>query len=298
MKSRPSEQSVLISRVRSQVGAYSIHYRVAGRADGEVVVLVHGLAVSSDYLQPLMRELAHRGFRVFAPDLPGHGFSDKPQRALTVPQAAQVLYQWAAQLGLTGKVHLAGHSMGGQIVVEAAVTYPLFARSLTLISVTGGSGVRSLAGEIAGLTLDAFMEKPGMVGLAVRNYFKSGFSHTLALAQHHLKDDMRAKLQLLAALPVLIVWAERDTVTPLSFGRELRQKLPQACLVVVPGSSHASLVYAEPGFLGRAMHQFLGELSMQCQEGVRPLKRKLAEAGYDLSQNLATHSIGEGAVSG
>ncbi|WP_292510847.1 alpha/beta fold hydrolase, partial [Methylobacterium sp.] len=47
------------------------------------VILVHGLGMSSRYMIPLARHLAPH-FRVYAPDLPGFGLSDKPHRALTV----------------------------------------------------------------------------------------------------------------------------------------------------------------------------------------------------------------------
>lgn len=41
--------------------------------DGPVVVLVHGLVISSRYMEPLALALAANGYRVLAPDLPGYG---------------------------------------------------------------------------------------------------------------------------------------------------------------------------------------------------------------------------------
>lgn len=257
------EQPVEIVRRYVRCDPYVIHYRQAGPERGVPIVLVHGLAVSSDYLQPIMRSLAELGFSVFAPDLPGHGFSTKPRHALTVPQAAEVLNQWICLLGLYGKLHLAGHSMGGQIAVEAIVSNPGIARSLTLISATGGRKVRPLNQEIFGLLLDAFQEKPAMVGLAIRNYFKAGALNCWNLAQHHIQDNMCAKLGHLDYLPVLVVWAERDKVAPLSFGKELHRQLRRSCLAILSGSSHAGLVYTTPNFLAQVLYQFVEEPFMQ-----------------------------------
>ncbi len=46
-------------------------------ADRLPFVLVHGLSMSSRYLVPVARRLA-RGYRVYAPDLPGYGKSQHP----------------------------------------------------------------------------------------------------------------------------------------------------------------------------------------------------------------------------
>lgn len=260
---KQSEQPVEIVRRYVRCDPYVIHYRQAGPENGVPIVLVHGLAVSSDYLQPIMRSMAELGFSVFALDLPGHGYSTKPPHALTVPQAAEVLKRWAIMLGLYGRLHLAGHSMGGQIVVEAAVNNPSLAKSLTLISATGGGKVRPLYQEIVGLMLDSFREKPTMVWLAVRNYFKAGALNCLKLMQHHIQDDMCAKLGRLDFLPVLVVWAESDKVAPLSFGEELHRRLRRSFLAILPGSSHAGLVYTTPNFLAQVLYQFVEEPFMQ-----------------------------------
>ncbi len=61
-----------------------------------MVVLVHGLVISSRYVEPLARALADNGYRVLAPDLPGYGESatGTPRRVLSVEQLADVLDLW------------------------------------------------------------------------------------------------------------------------------------------------------------------------------------------------------------
>lgn len=53
-----------------------VAYREAG--SGEVVMLIHGMAGSSDTWQAVVPQLARR-YRVIAPDLLGHGQSTKPR---------------------------------------------------------------------------------------------------------------------------------------------------------------------------------------------------------------------------
>ena len=55
-----------------------MHYEVEGPADGPVVVLVHGLGGRAEDWRKLAPYLAKAGFRVYLPDLPGYGRSEKP----------------------------------------------------------------------------------------------------------------------------------------------------------------------------------------------------------------------------
>ena len=57
------------------------------------VVLVHGLGVSRRYMVPIARHLAP-DLQVFAPDLPGFGWSDKPGHALTIRQLRVLRAEW------------------------------------------------------------------------------------------------------------------------------------------------------------------------------------------------------------
>ena len=60
-------------------------------ADAPTIVLVHGVAASSRYLVPFAEHLARRA-RVYVPDLPGYGRSDRPRgHDLPVPGLADAL---------------------------------------------------------------------------------------------------------------------------------------------------------------------------------------------------------------
>jgi len=63
-----------------QVDGVKVFYREAGPADGPVVLLLHGFPTSSHMFRNLIPALADR-YRVIAPDYPGYGQSDAPDRA-------------------------------------------------------------------------------------------------------------------------------------------------------------------------------------------------------------------------
>lgn len=67
--------------------AQQIRYQVSGPEDGEPVVLVHGLFVNSDHWRKTLQCLGDHGYRAYALDLWGCGYSSKPPRDSPVAQA-------------------------------------------------------------------------------------------------------------------------------------------------------------------------------------------------------------------
>ena len=70
----------------------SIRYQRGGPVDGEPLLLVHGLFVNSDHWRKSLIELSEKGYQVYALDLFGCGYSDKPDRSSTVAQKVNAEY--------------------------------------------------------------------------------------------------------------------------------------------------------------------------------------------------------------
>ena len=87
---------------KATVDGHTIFYREAGRPDAPAVLLLHGFPTSSHMFRDLIPLLAER-FRVVAPDLPGFGFSDAPDRAdfpYTFDRLAEVIDRFTGVVGL------------------------------------------------------------------------------------------------------------------------------------------------------------------------------------------------------
>ncbi len=63
----------------AMVNGLRLFYREAGKPDAPAILLLHGFPTSSHMFRDLIPALADR-YRVVAPDLPGFGFSDAPDR--------------------------------------------------------------------------------------------------------------------------------------------------------------------------------------------------------------------------
>jgi 2-hydroxy-6-oxonona-2,4-dienedioate hydrolase len=237
---------------RVRVGGERIRYREAG--EGVPVVLVHGLAMASDYWARTGPSLAAGGFRVLAPDLPGFGESPGPDDGLTVGAQAAALRSWADALELGPAVYI-GHSLSCQTVVELAVSAPGRVRALVLAAPTGDGGGLRLLREVLGLAVDAWKESLRLLVLAGHAYLRAGprrFWNTWRSGARH------ALLPLLTRVtsPTLVVVGDSDPVVSTGYAADLVERLPDGELLVVEGGTHA-VFFHRPEPFNRAVLAFL-----------------------------------------
>ncbi len=138
----PAERHTFASATAGTVSYYAEHEGI-----GRPLVLLHSInaAASAYELRPLFA--AYRGRRpVYAPDLPGFGFSKRGDRtyspALYVAAITDLL---RTQVREAGPVDLVALSLGSEFAARVAFEAPELVRSLTLIS---PSGLRAEGGEI------------------------------------------------------------------------------------------------------------------------------------------------------
>jgi len=116
------------------MGSLRVHHMHGGR--GSAVVFVHGLG-SSGYMEWRQNlEATAARHRVFAPDLPGYGRTDKPRVRYSIPYFARFIRRYIEDRGLRSAV-LVGTSLGGRIALEVALEQPRLVRKLVLVNTLG-----------------------------------------------------------------------------------------------------------------------------------------------------------------
>ena len=113
-----------------------VFYFTAGPdSSAKTVMLLHGLSSNHTTWLPLMETLAVRGIRSIAPDLRGHGFSDKSKNGAwyALPVFVRDVHRIAEREHLQ-KFDMVGYSFGGYVALAYAAAYPASLRSLTLVS--------------------------------------------------------------------------------------------------------------------------------------------------------------------
>lgn len=86
------------------------------------IILVHGAWHSAASWHKLSPALERLGFRVVAPDLPGHGGNPRPDAEVTLAAYADAVV--GTLNALDGPAILVGHSMGGAVISQAAERQP------------------------------------------------------------------------------------------------------------------------------------------------------------------------------
>ena len=117
------------------IHGYRRAFRIAG--EGPPLLLIHGIGDSSRTWEQIIPLLA-REHLVIAPDLLGHGGSDKPRADYSVAAYANGMRDLLAVLDID-KVTLVGHSLGGGVAMQFAYQYPERVERLALVS-SGGLG--------------------------------------------------------------------------------------------------------------------------------------------------------------
>jgi pimeloyl-ACP methyl ester carboxylesterase len=103
---------------------------------GSPVLFIHGIG-SSGYMEWRFNlEPAAAAHRVFAPDLPGFGRTDKPRAAYGIPYFTEFIDTYMESRGLRSAAVVAA-SMGGRVALELALRHPSRVSKLVLVNSLG-----------------------------------------------------------------------------------------------------------------------------------------------------------------
>jgi pimeloyl-ACP methyl ester carboxylesterase len=234
-----------------QVAGHRMHYLTEGPAGGPVVVLVHGLGGQAEDWRDLAPYLAQAGFRVYLPDLPGFGRSERPADfTYSIHDQAEAVVGFFDALGLK-QVDLGGWSMGGWVVQVVAAKNPERVNRLMLFDSAGiyekpGWDTRlftpATAGELDQLNALLMPQPPRIPGFVARDILRESNGHAWvihrAVGSMLTGQDTTDNLLPGLRMPVLIVWGAEDRITPLSQGEKIHKLVPQSLLEVFAGCGH------------------------------------------------------------
>jgi pimeloyl-ACP methyl ester carboxylesterase len=236
------------------------------------VVLVHGLGMATDYLEPTMRALGNE-LAVSALDLPGFGGCSPIRGRRSLAELADALIAWLRVRGIVAPI-LVGQSHGCQVVVEAVSRAPGVASALVLNAPTMVAEHRTMVAQLWRVAQDTPREPLSLVPHVARDYLRAGPLRILATLNDALHDRIEEKLPVVR-VPVTIVNGARDPVSPPAWGERLarltgtRSSTSAAAFVVVPGAAHA-VPFSHPAALAdevTAMAKRLGTVTASHARG-------------------------------
>jgi pimeloyl-ACP methyl ester carboxylesterase len=118
----------------TELGSLRVHHTHGGH--GSPVLFIHGLG-SSGYIEWRFNlESAAERHRVYAPDLPGFGRSEKPRARYGIPYFTRFIERYMQARGLRSAA-VVGTSLGGRIALELALEHPRRVSRLVLVNSLG-----------------------------------------------------------------------------------------------------------------------------------------------------------------
>lgn len=278
----------------------TLRYRVYG--NGPItLILIHGLAARSECWTDLVPLFPSDRYTLYVVDILGSGESSKPKKAdYSIRAHSRRLLCFIEQQSLSG-VTLVGHSLGGAIVLLAAIEAMQGGKSdlVSSMIIIGGPGFIQrlpLMAEIfrlplAGKLFVALYAPDAWVKMGLRMAYHD---QSLVDPEHIARyapcyRDRKAKRALVATcqslippdqeeiitcygglcLPVLLLWGRHDQIVPLSQGERLEAAIPGSKLEILEDCGH-NPQEEKPEETLAIIDRFLGKI--QLEEGKEKAK--------------------------
>ncbi|BAV42225.1 alpha/beta fold hydrolase [Mycobacterium ulcerans] len=267
---RPVREVTAPSLQFRAIHGYKRAFRIAG--SGPAILLIHGIGDNSTTWTGIHAKLAQR-FTVIAPDLLGHGRSDKPRADYSIAAYANGMRDLLSVLDIE-RVTIIGHSLGGGVAMQFAYQFPQLVDRLILV---GAGGVTKdvnvvfrlaslpmgaealallrlpmvlptvqLAGKVLGMALGSTalgQDLPNVLRILddlPEPTASSAFTRTLRAVVDWRGQivTMLDRCYLTQAIPVQIIWGSRDAVVPVRHAEMAHAAMPGSKLEVFEGSGH------------------------------------------------------------
>lgn len=256
------------------VSGLDLFYEAEGA--GEPLLLLSGFGSDDTAWSFVAPTLAAR-YHIVRPDNRGTGRSSAPDRPTSMRQLADDAVALLDHLGLE-RIHVAGHSMGGQIAQEVALAHPDRVVSMVLLGTWARQdpwlrGLTELWGELPAkldppayirtilpwVFTERFFETPGAVETAIKLWVTPPFPPAPHALYHQsravMAGDTAGRVEAVRC-PTLVLVSRQDILTPPRFSEDLARRIPGSRLVVLEGGGHNNLIET-PQAVAQAMLDFL-----------------------------------------
>ena len=216
------------------------------------LVFIHGWGLSSKIFEPIIYRLKN-DFKVYSLDLPGFG-SSPIEKVMTLKDYANFVYEFLIKNQIVSlrdisrrekKPIIIGHSFGGAVATKLAILHPESISKLILVS---ASAVRRPHRKIIFIKKTADILKPllpkkirklilKILGYDKTDYAQIESSELRETFKNVIKEDLKPHFHLIKT-PTLVIWGEKDAVTPLSEGKLIAETISDAKFAVVKNAGH------------------------------------------------------------
>jgi len=218
-----------------------VSYLTTGKGEQSLIFL-HGWRSHKEAWLTIAEKMETSGYRLFFIDLPGFGVSEAPKKPYTLHDYAETIRIFAEKLGLQTHAVI-GHSAGARVATCLLAEQPNFATKLVLIA-SGGMRAHYIGfKKIIAKILKPFFMPRCMAPLRKRLYQIIGAEDYYATPElqktfiniiHENQDLLFKKI----TTDTLVVWGDKDTMTPLTYGMHIQKQIPHSHIEVIRNAGH------------------------------------------------------------
>lgn len=242
---------------RIRANGVELFYEISGPQEAPVVVFSNSIGTTLEMWEAQAHALSER-YRCLRYDTRGHGRSEVVDRPVSIDDLADDIAGLLDELRIA-QAHVAGVSLGGMTAQAFAVRHSQRVRGLALVATAAylpppeGWDQRAASVRREGMAaiVDAviprwftapFLEQSPEKVAPVRDQFLAMDPRGYAVCCGAIRDmDLREAIASIQA-PTLIMAGADDPATPVAMMEEIRQRIVNSELVVVPRSAHLLVI--------------------------------------------------------
>lgn len=203
------------------------------------ILILHGWGSCAKNWQQVKELLENQGLKVFAPDLPGFGQNPPPAIAWNINDYVEWVRDFCEKNNLS-QIFLLGHSFGGSVAAKYSLRYPENIEKLFLAS-SAGIRKKTVKKEFLKKISPLFRNFSLLKRIFYRFFVKSDYQYTSGVMRETylsvINEDISGLFSQIK-VPTVIIWGEKDDITPIADAYFINKEIKNSILEVLPGVGH------------------------------------------------------------
>ncbi len=246
--------------MKTIINGLNINYIDEG--EGPLLIMLHGWGSNCDLFARVIR-FTKQKYHTVAMDMPGFGKSDEPKEPMNVDDYVEFVLEFIRTLFPEEReIIFLGHSMGGRVIIKltSGIHDGRIKADFTVpkVILTDSAGIIPVRTEAQKKRTKRYhfyknvLNKtgiskafPGTLDSLQKKFGSADYAAASPVMRQSLVKVVNEDLEPYmpsVTMPVLLIWGDRDTATPLSDGQKMEKLMPEAGLAVINGAGHYSFI--------------------------------------------------------
>ena len=219
----------------------------------KTLVFIHGWGVNSKIFETVFYYLKN-DFEIYVPDLPGFG-NTPIEKVMNLKNYAEFVYKFLKEKNVKEPI-IIGHSFGGAVATKFSLLYPGEILKLILVSASAIRQPRrkmillKKSADILKLFLSEKMRKLilKLLGYDKMDYAQIENKELKETFKRVIGEDLRPYFHLINT-PTLVIWGEKDKITPIAEGKIIAENISGAKLKIIKNAGHFAFLEKPEEFI-------------------------------------------------